>query len=48
MQFTHKVLNIDKELYHVRATLAHATIDPIVSGLTDAYAFMHMDDPPRH
>ena len=23
-QFTHKLLNVDKELYHVRATLAHA------------------------
>ena len=46
--FTHKLLHIDKELYHVRATLAHANIDAIVSGLTDAYAFMHMKDPPRH
>ena len=32
-QFTHKLLNVDKELYHVRPTLAHANIDPIVSGL---------------
>ena len=47
-QFTHKLLNVDKQLYHVRATLAHAYIDAIVSGLTDAYAFMHMNDPPRH
>ena len=35
-QFTHKLLNAEKELYHVRATLAHANIDAIVSGLTDA------------
>ena len=47
-QFTHKLLNVDKELYHVRATLAHANVDTIISGLTDAYAFMHMNDPPRH
>ena len=47
-RFTHKLLNVDKELYHVRATLAHANIDAIISGLTDAYAFMHMHDPPRH
>ena len=46
--FTHKLLNVDKELYHVRVTLAHANIDAIVSGLTDAYVFMHMNDPPRH
>ena len=25
-----RLLNVDKELYHVRATLAHATIDAIV------------------
>ena len=47
-QFTHKLMNVDKELYHVRATLAHANIDAIVSGLTGAYAFMHMNGPPRH
>ena len=47
-QFTHKLLNVDKELYHVQATLAHANIDAIISGLTDAYAFMHMNDPPQH
>ena len=47
-QFTHKLLSVDKELYHVRATLAHVNIDAIISGLTDAYAFMHMNDPPRH
>ena len=47
-QFTHKLLNVDKELYHVRATVAHANIDVMVSGLTDADAFMHMNDPPRH
>ena len=46
--FTHKPVNVDKELYHVRATLAHSNIDAIVSGLTDAYAFMHMNDPPRN
>ena len=40
-QFTHKLLNVDKEQ-------AHANIDAIISGLTDAYAFMHMNDPPRH
>ena len=39
-QFTHKLLNLYKELYHVRALLAHANIDAIISGLTDAYAFM--------
>ena len=27
--------------------MAHANIDAIVSGLADAYAFMHMDDPPQ-
>ena len=32
----------------MRATLAHANIDAIVSGLIDTYAFMHMNDPPRH
>ena len=47
-QFTHKMLNVDKALYHVRATLAHATIDVIVGVLINAYAFMHMDGPPRH
>ena len=47
-QFTHKLLNVDKELYHVRVTLAHANIDAITSGLTNAYAFLHMNDPPRH
>ena len=47
-QFTHKLLSVDKELYHVRATLAHVNIDAIISGLTDAYAFMHMNDLPRH
>ena len=47
-QFTHKLLNVDKELYHVRATLAHANIDAIVSGLTDTCAFMHMNDTPQH
>ena len=46
-QFIHKLLNVDKELFHVRATLAHANIDAIVSGPTDAYAFMHINDPPR-
>ena len=46
-QFIHKLLNVDKELFHVRATLAHANTDAIVSGLTVAYAFMHMNDPPR-
>ena len=47
-QFAQKLLNVDKELYHVRATLAHADIDAIVCGLTDAYAFMHMNNPPRN
>ena len=47
-QFTHKLLNVDKEMYNVRATLAHDNIDAIISGLTDAYAVMHMNDPPRH
>ena len=47
-QFTHMLLNVDKELSHVRATLAHANIDAIINGLTDAYVFMHMNDPPRH
>ena len=32
----------------MRETLVHANIDAIVSGLTDAYAFMHMNGPPRH
>ena len=41
------MLNVNKELYHVRTTLAYATTDGIVSGLADAYAFMHEDDPPR-
>ena len=43
--FTHKLLNVDKEVYHVRATLAYAAI---VCGLPDAYEFMHMNDPPRN
>ena len=47
-QFTHKLLNVDQEVYHVRVTQAHANIDAIVSGLPDAYAFMHTNDPPRH
>ena len=47
-QFTHKQLNVDKELYHVRATLGHAKRDTIISALTDAYAFMHINDPPQH
>ena len=47
-QCTHKLVNVDKELYHVRATLAHANIDTIVCGLTGAYAFMHMNEPPRN
>ena len=47
-QFPHKVVTVDKELYHVRATLAHADIDTIVSGLKDAYTFMHMNNPPRN
>ena len=32
----------------MRATLAHANIDAIVNGLTNTYAFMHMNDPSRH
>ena len=47
-QFTHKLSNVDKELYHVRATLANANIDATISELTDAYAFMHMNNLPRH
>ena len=47
-QFPHKLLNVDREMYHVRATLAHTNIDAIVSGLTGAYAFMHINNPPRH